>query len=193
MGAAPSNALASLKQPTTKNEARILILGFGSGGKTTVLYRIKLGEVITTIPTVGYNSETIEYKGIALNLWDIPSNTNPILFKHIFQNTDGVIFVVDSADESEFGSAKECMDEFLAHELLQGCPLLVLANKQDLPNSVDPNVLISKLDLMSRRDNEWFIYPCSAVTGEGLFEGLEWMGNTIRRLRKLKTIASAQS
>ncbi|KAG8829653.1 hypothetical protein FRC20_008619 [Serendipita sp. 405] len=178
MGAVPSTALASLKRPTATNEARIVMLGLRNAGKTTALYKVKLGEIVTTIPTLGFNVETIEHKGTSLTLWDVGGRTNFGLTRHYLQNTDGIIFVIDSADESEFGSAKEYMDRHLANEHLKGCPLLILANKQDLPNAVDMNVIISKLDLMSRRDNEWFICPCSGATGEGLIEGLEWMANT---------------
>ena len=47
------------------------MLGLDSAGKTTVLYNIKTGSELSTVPTVGFNVETIKYKSILLNLWDV--------------------------------------------------------------------------------------------------------------------------
>merc|ERR1712232_945186 len=52
-------------------EMRILMVGLDAAGKTTILYKLKLGEVVTTIPTIGFNVETVEYKNISFNVWDI--------------------------------------------------------------------------------------------------------------------------
>ncbi|KAG8826199.1 hypothetical protein FRC19_009549 [Serendipita sp. 401] len=190
MGAAPSIPLISLKQPTAMNQARIIMLGLNGAGKTTVLYRLKLNETIATLPTAGFSVEKIDHKGTSYILWEIPGQANFSISSDYLGNKDGVIVVVDSTDESQFATTKENMDRYLANEDLKGCPLLVLANKQDLPNAADVHIITSKLDLMSRRNNECFVSPCSAVTGDGLFEGLEWMGNTLQRLGRLKTIAS---
>lgn len=40
-------------------------VGLDAAGKTTILYKLKLGEVVTTIPTIGFNVETVEYKNIS--------------------------------------------------------------------------------------------------------------------------------
>ncbi|KAF0925086.1 hypothetical protein E2562_015377 [Oryza meyeriana var. granulata] len=44
---------------------RILMVGLDATGKTTILYKLKLGEIVTTIPTIGFNVETVEYKKLA--------------------------------------------------------------------------------------------------------------------------------
>ncbi len=48
-----------------------MMIGLDAAGKTTVLYNLKLGEVVTTIPTVGFNVETLEYKNLRFTVWDI--------------------------------------------------------------------------------------------------------------------------
>ncbi len=48
-----------------KKEMRVLMVGLDAAGKTTILYKLKLGEVVTTIPTIGFNVETVEYKNIS--------------------------------------------------------------------------------------------------------------------------------
>ncbi|KAA8529590.1 hypothetical protein F0562_034310 [Nyssa sinensis] len=80
-----------------KKEMRILMVGLDAAGKTTILYKLKLGEIVTTIPTIGFNVETVEYKNISFTVWDVggQDKIRP-LWRHYFQNTQGLIFVVDS-------------------------------------------------------------------------------------------------
>ena len=54
-----------------KTEMRILMVGLDAAGKTTILYKLKLGEIVTTIPTIGFNVETVEYKNISFTVWDV--------------------------------------------------------------------------------------------------------------------------
>ena len=80
-------------------QVRILMVGLDAAGKTTILYKLKLGDVVTTIPTIGFNVETVEYKNIKFTVWDVggQDRIRP-LWRHYFQNTQGLIFVVDSND-----------------------------------------------------------------------------------------------
>ncbi|KAG8773000.1 ADP-ribosylation factor-like protein 5A [Serendipita sp. 401] len=105
---------------------------------------------------------------------------------------DAVILVVDSADGQQFKSVRWLMDWCLAREHLKGRPLLVLANKQDLLTAVDVSVLAKELGMTSRRDIDWFVCPCSAITGEGLYNGLDWLNNTFQRHRQLKSFEKAE-
>jgi small GTP-binding protein len=78
------------------------MLGLDAAGKTTVLYKLKLGEHIATIPTIVFNVETLEYKGFNMNIWDIGSQDRiRTLWRHYFHNTQGLIFVVYSNDTQE--------------------------------------------------------------------------------------------
>jgi small GTP-binding protein len=52
-------------------EMRLLMLGLDAAGKTTILYKLKLGQDVTTIPTVGFNVETVTYKNVKFNVWDV--------------------------------------------------------------------------------------------------------------------------
>ena len=54
-----------------KKDVRILMVGLDAAGKTTILYKLKLGEIVTTIPTIGFNVETVEYKNISFTVWDV--------------------------------------------------------------------------------------------------------------------------
>ena len=93
-----------------KKEMRILMVGLDAAGKTTILYKLKLGEVVTTIPTIGFNVETVEYKNISFTVWDVggQDKIRP-LWRHYYQNTQGLIFVVDSNDRDRVEAARDEM------------------------------------------------------------------------------------
>ncbi|KAL4866465.1 ADP-ribosylation factor family-domain-containing protein [Aspergillus spectabilis] len=117
-----------------KKEMRILMVGLDAAGKTTILYKLKLGEIVTTIPTIGFNVETVEYKNIQFTVWDVggQDKIRP-LWRHYFQNTQGIIFVVDSNDRDRIVEAREELQRMLNEDELRDALLLVFANKQDLP------------------------------------------------------------
>ena len=89
-----------------KNDVRILMVGLDAAGKTTILYQLRMGQTIKTIPTIGFNVETLEYKGVNFTVWDVGGQDKiRILWKHYYQNTDCLIFVVDSNDRERIGEA----------------------------------------------------------------------------------------
>ena len=82
------------------NAGRVLMLGLDFSGKTTILYKLKLGEVVSTIPTIGFNVEFIDHKGRELTIWDVGGQDKiRIIWRHYFQNTKAIIYVVDSTDK----------------------------------------------------------------------------------------------
>eukprot|EP00992_Anisonema_acinus_P009097 TRINITY_DN5283_c0_g1_i1.p1 TRINITY_DN5283_c0_g1~~TRINITY_DN5283_c0_g1_i1.p1 ORF type:complete len:197 (+),score=65.91 TRINITY_DN5283_c0_g1_i1:45-593(+) len=165
-----------------KKEVRILMVGLDAAGKTTILYKLKMGEVVTTVPTIGFNMETVEYKNISMNVWDVggQDKLRP-LWKHYFSNSNGVIFVVDSADRDRAGAAKAELSKMLQEEELQKAIVLVFANKQDLPNSMSTEEVTEKLGLHDYRGRHWFVQGACATSGEGLYEGLEWLSANIKK------------
>jgi len=185
MGKAFSKFWARL---TSKKEMRILMVGLDAAGKTTILYKLKLGEVVTTIPTIGFNVETVEYKNISFTVWDVggQDKIRP-LWRHYYQNTQGIIFVVDSNDRDrideskEQHNAKEELHRMLAEDELRDAVLLVFANKQDLPNAMKVQEVTERLGLNKLRNRQWYIQGTSAPTGDGLYEGLDWLSATLSK------------
>merc|ERR1719473_733117 len=132
----------------SKQEMRILMVGLDAAGKTTILYKLKLGEVVTTIPTIGFNVETVEYKNINFNVWDIGGQDKiRKLWRYYYQNTQGLIFVIDSSDRDRIEVARQELLHMLAEEEMKDAVLLVFANKQDLPNSMTAAEVTEKLGL----------------------------------------------
>lgn len=164
-----------------KKEMRILMVGLDAAGKTTILYKLKLGEIVTTIPTIGFNVETVEYKNISFTVWDVggQDKIRP-LWRHYFQNTQGLIFVVDSNDRERIAEAREELMRMLAEDELKEAVLLVFANKQDLPNAMNAPDITEKLGLHSMRNREWYIQATCATDGTGLYEGLDWLSNALK-------------
>ena len=107
------------------------MVGLDAAGKTTVLYKLKLGERIVTVPTIGFNVETVEYKNINFTVWDIggQDRIRP-LWRYYYQNTQAVIFVVDCNDRDRFTEAREELHRMLSEDALKDAVLLILANKQ---------------------------------------------------------------
>eukprot|EP01083_Nonionella_stella_P127346 385772_1 len=179
---------------TGKAEMRILMVGLDAAGKTTTLYKLKLGEVVTTIPTIGFNVETCEYKNISFTVWDVGGRDKiRPLWRHYYQNTEAVIFMVDSNDRERIddrnyndNSAKEEMQRMLAEDELEHAVLLVFANKQDLPNAMSVDEVSDALGLNHLREREWYIQGSCATTGDGLYEGLDWLSNTLNDPKRKK-------
>eukprot|EP01092_Planopodium_desertum_P010336 TRINITY_DN457_c0_g1_i13.p1 TRINITY_DN457_c0_g1~~TRINITY_DN457_c0_g1_i13.p1 ORF type:complete len:179 (-),score=58.94 TRINITY_DN457_c0_g1_i13:90-626(-) len=164
----------------SKKEMRILMVGLDAAGKTTILYKLKLGEIVTTIPTIGFNVETVSYKKIDFTVWDVggQDKIRP-LWRHYFQNTQGLIYVVDSNDKERVSEAADELQKMLREDELRDAKLLVFANKQDLPHAMSVAEVTDKLGLHSIRDRKWYIQSCCATSGDGLYEGLDWLSNAL--------------
>jgi small GTP-binding protein len=153
-----------------------------SAGKTTILYKLKLGEVVNTIPTIGFNVEQVEYKKLTMTVWDVGGQTRiRPLWRHYFMNTQGLMYVIDSNDRERIGEAKEELDSILSDPSMADVAVLIIANKQDLPHAMSPSEISNKLGLQSLGSRrEWYVQPACAQNGEGLFEGLDWIANSIK-------------
>lgn len=184
MGSTLSSVLAKLFNP--KKETRILMLGLDNAGKTTILHRLKLGEVVVTIPTIGFNVETLEFGKMNMTVWDIGGQMKiRPLWRHYYVGTQALIYVVDSNDTERImnddmgDSAYEELHRLLADDALRKVPVLVLANKQDLPNAMTVRNMTEALGLNKIRDRKWFIQACVGTKGDGIIEGLQQLEKMI--------------
>lgn len=176
------NLLQSLFQSFIgKKEMRILMVGLDAAGKTTILYKLKLGEIVTTIPTIGFNVETVEYKNINFTVWDVGGQDKIIaLWRVYFHNTQGLIFVVDSSDRERIDKARAELEKMLGEDELRDAVIVVFANKQELPNAMTAAELTDKLGLHSLRQRTWYIQGTCATNGSGLYEGLDWLSTQLK-------------
>ena len=176
--------LTILKKVKSKEkEVRLLILGLDNAGKTTILRKFS-GEPIDKIePTLGFNIKTLEHRSYKLNVWDVGGQrTIRAYWRNYFEQTDGLIWVVDSSDRARLEMCRDELFSLLGQEKLAGASLLIFANKQDLANSLKLEEIADILQLNTNNKfskRHWSIIPCSAVTGDGLVKGMDWMTDDI--------------
>lgn len=161
-------------------EMRILILGLDGAGKTTILYRLQGGEVVTTIPTIGFNVEQVSHRNIKLQVWDLGGQTSiRPYWRCYYTNTDAIIYVVDSADRERIQISRQELILMLEEEELKKSILLVLANKQDMPNAMSLTEVHTALGLEMLKNRTFQIFKTSAIKGDGLDEAMEWLSNQL--------------
>mmetsp|Transcript_58165 Transcript_58165/g.52389 ORF Transcript_58165/g.52389 Transcript_58165/m.52389 type:complete len:187 (-) Transcript_58165:87-647(-) len=161
-----------------EKEMRILMLGLDNAGKTTVVKKFNGEDISKIAPTLGFTIKTLEYLGYKLNIWDVGGQeTIRSYWKNYYESTDGVIWVIDSADKRRLELCKKALQALLCEERLAGATLLIFANKQDLKGALNREQIIEILELkkMDKQNRHYFVCDCSAVTGKGLKDGVDWM------------------
>lgn len=156
-----------------------MILGLDNAGKTTILRKF-CGERIDAIePTLGFNIKTLEHGGFSLNLWDVGGQKSiRAYWRNYFESTDGLIWVVDSADRARLELCRLELMSLLVQEKLAGASLLILANKKDIDGAMPVEQVVQSLKLETDpifKKRHWSIFSCSAVTGDGLADGMDWI------------------
>lgn len=178
-------ALKGIFNSFSERHAKILMLGLDSAGKTTVLYKYKLNEFVSTIPTIGFNVETVHIgRNVSFTVWDVGGQDKiRVLWKHYFTGCEGLVYVIDSNDRTRFAEAKNELDWILGSDEMIGVPLVVLANKQDLPQAATPSEVANSLGLMMVQGRKWHVQGTSATIGDGLLEGMQELSGFVRHFQ----------
>ncbi|CAK8683701.1 ADP-ribosylation factor-like protein 1 [Clavelina lepadiformis] len=178
MGSVFSSLFSSL---FGQRERRILILGLDGAGKTTILYKLQVGEVVTTIPTIGFNVETLTYKNLKFQVWDLGGQTSiRPYWRCYYSNTDAIIYVVDSMDKDRMSTSKQELVSMLEEEELKKAILVVFANKQDLDGALTETEVAKELGLAAIKDRKWQIFKTSAVKSIGLETAMDWLVTAVQ-------------
>ncbi|EFC49396.1 ARF/SAR family small GTPase [Naegleria gruberi] len=184
-----------------ERQMRVLILGLDNAGKTTIVKKLKNQPLDEISPTLGFNIDTIYYekdasKDVAqtptnntfkVNFWDIGGQKSiRSYWRNYFENTDGLIWVIDSADTDRLEDCKRELNLLLGEEKLAGASLLILANKSDLDNALSVSDIAKFLGLEqlsqtteTTTTRHIHVERCSAITGEGISEGIDWIVDDI--------------
>ena len=152
------------------------MVGLDGSGKTTILHKLIQDETVAIYPTQGFNMEMFEYNNTIFNVYEIggKQNLRP-LWKYYSQYAQDLIFVIDSEDQASIEEAGEELMFLLRDDKLNEASLLVLANKQDSPEAMNVAEISYKLGLRSLNNRKWYILPTCALSGAGLYEGMEWL------------------
>lgn len=177
--------LTQLLEDWGTTHSRILMVGLDAAGKTTILYKLKLNETVTTIPTIGFNVEEVQVKGLTFTVWDVggQDKIRP-LWRHYYNNSDGLIFVVDSADRERVKEAATELRNVMDDDTMRDVPILVFANKTDLPTAMPTSQLVDSLRMREFGRSKWFVQASNAITGDGLYEGLHQMAVMVKEARR---------
>mmetsp|Transcript_8254 Transcript_8254/g.14791 ORF Transcript_8254/g.14791 Transcript_8254/m.14791 type:complete len:193 (+) Transcript_8254:121-699(+) len=175
-------------------QCKIVIVGLSNAGKTTILYKLHLGQVVVTQPTIGSNVEEVRHDNMTFQVWDLGGQESLRgNWATYFEETDAVIFVVDSNDQDNMVLAKMELFNIVLHEDLKYACVLVLANKQDIHGCRTAGEIAEDLSLHTIRTHEWQIQSCCALTGQGLQEGLSWIAGRIRAKRQVRSLPAPSS
>ncbi|KAL0213475.1 hypothetical protein RCL1_007101 [Eukaryota sp. TZLM3-RCL] len=160
---------------SSNRERKLLLLGLDNSGKTSLLYRLKLGRIISTVPTVGFNVESLVFRNLRFCAFDLGGQSGLRLYwKSYFVDTDAIVFCVDCTDKSRFAIAKAELEALYAEPSLESVPILVLANKQDCPDAT-PAGQVAAAIVGCPSNRPWSVVPTSVLTGEGINEAFEWL------------------
>uniref|UniRef100_A0A8I3PXS5 ADP-ribosylation factor-like protein 3 n=2 Tax=Laurasiatheria TaxID=314145 RepID=A0A8I3PXS5_CANLF len=166
-------------------EVRILLLGLDNAGKTTLLKQLASEDISHITPTQGFNIKSVQSQGFKLNVWDIGGQRKiRPYWRNYFENTDILIYVIDSADRKRFEETGQELAELLEEEKLSCVPVLIFANKQDLLTAAPASEIAEGLNLHTIRDRVWQIQSCSALTGEGVQDGINWVCKNVSAKKK---------
>uniref|UniRef100_A0AAA9TP15 ADP-ribosylation factor-like protein 3 n=1 Tax=Bos taurus TaxID=9913 RepID=A0AAA9TP15_BOVIN len=133
----------------------------------------------------GFNIKSVQSQGFKLNVWDIGGQRKiRPYWRNYFENTDILIYVIDSADRKRFEETGQELAELLEEEKLSCVPVLIFANKQDLLTAAPASEIAEGLNLHTIRDRFWQIQSCSALTGEGVQDGMNWVCKNVSAKKK---------
>jgi len=164
-----------------KMEMRVVTLGLDQAGKTAILMKLKNNEFMQTIPTIGFNVETVEYKNLKFTIWDVGGQPKlRPLWKHYYLNTQAVIYVIDSSDETRLAEAYDELVKLISEKELREASLLLFLNKQDSSPVVTIEEITERFALYKLFcGRSWHIQACDAVSGTGLTDGLDWLSRQL--------------
>jgi small GTP-binding protein len=161
-------------------DVRILLVGLDAAGKTTIMYKLKMDETVRTIPTVGFNVETMNYKNLSITMWDVGGQDRiRALWNHYYSGTDAVIYVIDSCDVDRIEESCYELHKMLEDDELAKASVLIYANKQDLTGALGPNEIVERMKLSDLK-RKWMVQGSSALKGNGLTEGLDWIAKVLK-------------
>ncbi|NWR49515.1 ARL14 protein, partial [Regulus satrapa] len=176
-------------KPSSAKRTNILMLGLDSAGKSTLLYKFRYKDVFVTMPTIGFNVDMIEAgKDFTLTFWDVGGQKKMReLWSNFLEGTDGLLYVVDSSDKHRLEESRREFELILKNEFIKNVPVVVLANKQDLPGALNAEEITRRFRMKKHcSDRNWYVQPCCAITGQGLAEALQRVATFAKQYSKSK-------
>lgn len=168
------------KTKDKEREMRLLILGLDNAGKTTIVKKFNGEDINSISPTLGFQIKTLYFENYKLSIWDVGGQVSiRTYWRNFFEQTDGLIWVIDSSDKSRLEICKNELHELLKQEKLIGSTLLIFYNKSDIEGSMSLEDITEFLELKRIKSRHWAILPSSGFSGKGLLQGMKWLVDEI--------------
>nr|XP_005546315.2 ADP-ribosylation factor-like protein 14 isoform X2 [Macaca fascicularis] len=122
----------------------------------------------------GFNVEMIELeRSLSLTVWDVGGQEKMrTVWGCYCENTDGLVYVVDSTDKQRLEESRRQFEHILKNEHIKNVPVVLLANKQDMPGALTAEDITRMFKVKKLcSDRNWYVQPCCALTGDGLAQG----------------------
>lgn len=156
----------------------LTVLGLQNAGKTTLVNLISTGDFTDDrIPTVGFNMRKVQKGGVTLKMWDLGGQARfRTMWERYCRGVSAVVFVIDAADEDRFETARVELSDILSRPALYGIPVLVLANKSDLPGAVrSTDEIVDIFGLKDIKEHVVSVYSISAKNRTNIDVTLQWL------------------
>jgi ADP-ribosylation factor-like protein 8 len=145
-------------------------------GKTTLLSVLAHGAPVETVPTIGLNVKVFKKGKVNMKCWDIGGQEQyRSEWSRYTKGCDVVLYVVDAAAPAKFPTAKRELHKLLDDGSIGTTPLLVLANKIDIPEHAGEAELIQELALNYVMETPWMVLPISALACTNVDQVVEWL------------------
>ncbi|KAL6761611.1 ARF-like small GTPase [Haematococcus lacustris] len=175
-----------MKMGVLKMKVTVIMLGLSGSGKTSIVHVLAREALDQVVPTMGYAIDKVAWRAQHATLTTLDmsgASKYHSLWTRYYDQAEGVVFVVDACcDATSLAEAKDVLHSVLESPQLQGRPLLLLANKQDLAGAASPGYLAALLGVSSGscRGREFSVQGCSAIKGEGVEDGMTWLLQRVR-------------
>jgi ADP-ribosylation factor related protein 1 len=184
-----------------KEEFHILVIGLDKAGKTNAVEKLKTlltdaagldpGRIM---PTVGLNVGRMEAFGSSLIFWDLGGAPGlRAIWDKYFGDSHAVLYVLDASDRARLEESKAAFERVAAAPDLGGAPILVIANKQDVPGAADMAEVAGALGLTGGGGGcggPCIVQPASAHSGAGLNDGVKWLVEAIKKSPRRRLVSS---
>ncbi|KAI8488196.1 PREDICTED: ADP-ribosylation factor-like protein 6 [Branchiostoma belcheri] len=172
-----------------KKEVNVICVGLDNSGKTTIINKLKPqnAQQSDIVPTIGFTVEKFASASLSFTVFDMSGQGRyRNLWEHYYKDAQAIIFVIDSSDKLRMVVAKDELEQLLNNQdiLSKRIPILFYANKMDMKESLSAVKVSQMMGLEAIKDKPWHICASNAITGEGLPEGVEWVTDQIRSMKK---------
>jgi ADP-ribosylation factor-like protein 8 len=160
-----------------KEEMELTLIGLQYSGKTTFVNVISSGKFSEDmIPTVGFNMRKVTKGNVVIKVWDIGGQPRfRSMWERYCRGVNAIVYMVDAADQEKIEASRNEFHNLLDKPQLASIPVLVLANKRDLPGAFDEKEIIDRMNLSSVTDREICCYSISCKEQQNIDITLQWL------------------